>query len=144
MKISQKEAITLLESGKAGNKSFVWADGVVYGRPTRISLSSNIFLTPFVIGFGDSKSHCRPISTIRALLIPHNNANPRPFKNAVPSDKTPIPIPSISFCLSINKFNCPLIGFDGSFDGNDLIVMGFLVIGFTSDLATSSILVANR
>ena len=28
MKISQKEAITLLESGKAGNKSFVWSDGV--------------------------------------------------------------------------------------------------------------------
>ena len=25
MKISQKEAITLLESGKAGNKSFVWS-----------------------------------------------------------------------------------------------------------------------
>ena len=28
MKISQKEAITLLESGKAGNKSFAWSDGV--------------------------------------------------------------------------------------------------------------------
>src|SRR4051794_28560350 len=87
-----------------------------------------MFLTPSDIALVDSTFQFCPSSTMRAFDTPHNRARPRPVRKAVPSERTPIPTPSISFSLSTNREGWVIgrraIAVGNLFTDNELEVIG--------------------